>query len=200
MVGGHVAGVGVEMVLLMRSLAVVRCVGCFGADIVRIVDTITADGPTNATGVSLFGAQGSDDSEICGLAAFGNVSDFDEEHGVGSFLFAVALCEAANFVGIGVLPKGALAALTEFAVFSKLAGVGVERVSVQCEVSGRGVCGPCRSENSGVCDGGDVTQACGEACAMVVARNDGRRRNARWHGWRTWARALFVGMYRVGGT
>jgi hypothetical protein len=74
------------------------------------------------------------------------------------FLFAVALCEAANFVGIGVLPKGAFAAVTEFAVFSKFAGVGVERVSVQGEVSGRGVYGPCRSENSGACGGRDVMQ------------------------------------------
>ena len=54
--------------------------------------------------------------------------------------------------------KGAFAALTEFAVLSKIAGVGIERIFVQGKMSGRGVCSPCCSEKSGASGSGDVMQ------------------------------------------
>jgi hypothetical protein len=72
-------------------------------------------------------------AEIGCVAAFGDVSHSDKEHGVGSFLFAVSLCESSNFIGIGTcLLQGTFAALTEFAVLSKFTSVGIERVSVPC--------------------------------------------------------------------
>ena len=55
--------------------------------------------------------------------------------------------------------------MTEFAVFGKCAGVGIEGIALERVVRWRrcSVRGACRSKNDTACRGGDVTQARGEA-------------------------------------
>ena len=87
----------------------------------------------------------------------------DKVDSVGAFLVTVTLGEASNFVSIGSLPERDLAALTELMVIGELAGVGVEGVSAECKVCGRGVGLSGGSENDGACGSGDVAETLGEA-------------------------------------
>jgi hypothetical protein len=119
---------------------------------------------------------GCNNAEIGGCATFGNIGDLYEIHGFGPFLVTVALSKATNFVGIGALPKGTFAALAEFVVLSKFAGVGIERIAMEGNVV-RGACvraGACGGKNYGTGGGGEVTQSGGKACSVIVVGNSGR--------------------------
>jgi hypothetical protein len=57
----------------------------------------------------------------------------DEKHCVCSFDVFIPLGEAADFFCIGVASDGAVAALTELAIFGDFAGVGVDCMSEVCD-------------------------------------------------------------------
>ena len=108
-------------------------IGRFGADVAVVVDAVAADGEADAVGVAFFGAVGGNDSEVRRFDVFWHFGDRDEEHGVGagSHVFAVALGEAADFIGAGGDPDWTVTAIAEFGVFGDLARVGVEGVAVE---------------------------------------------------------------------
>ena len=83
-------------------------VGCFGADITHIFNTITTNSPPNAMRNGFFGAVGTYNAEISGVTPWGNGSDWDEEHGVGPGNRQSTLCQAMDFSSIGLLPEGAI--------------------------------------------------------------------------------------------
>jgi hypothetical protein len=65
------------------------------------------------------------------FASFWNVVASDAKDGVGADDVLVALGQSANFFGIRFLPNVAFATAGEFWVFSDLAGVGIEGVTVE---------------------------------------------------------------------
>lgn len=151
-----------------------------------------------------FWAHGGDNMEVCGFEAWGHHGrGVDKKHSDGSFAYGTnTLCKASNFVGIGGLPDGAFAALTEFVIFGNLAGVAFDHVPVKNKVLGW----RCATGKWGLwsmCIEEQYRHACGivlqmfGACAMWICRNNTRGTPAaagcflsrpiwkimrRWHG------------------
>ncbi len=69
-------------------------VGRLGANVAKIRDFVAATGPAYAFCVGLVGIIGGHNLEVGGLAAFGNVGDVEEVHGVsaGYVVLAVTMC------------------------------------------------------------------------------------------------------------
>ena len=106
-------------------------VSSLGADVEWVLHFVAADGPTYAIGVFFFGPRGGDDAEVRDFATGGDGTPMNEINRVGTFDGAVALGEAANFIGVGRLPDLAVTTLTEFAVLGNLAGVGFDCMTVE---------------------------------------------------------------------
>jgi len=57
-------------------------IGCFGANITSIFDTITTNSPMDAIWDQFFGAMCTNNAEVSGTFTRGEVGDQDEKHGV----------------------------------------------------------------------------------------------------------------------
>jgi hypothetical protein len=87
---------------------------------------IATGGLANTAGIQFFGAiLGSDNTHVRGLFVSWDVLAIDKPESVGAGwhvrVRTKALEHASNFIGIGVLPKGAVGALAEFPVFRDIA-------------------------------------------------------------------------------
>ena len=138
-------------------------VGCFGADITGVGDSISPHSPADTLGNLFFRTESTDDAQIGGFLVAGDLVYMDEMHGVTANDGTVALGQAVDLSGVGRLPQVALTALAEFMVFSNGTGVRVEGVAVQSKVAR--------------CDGRIVVE--GEFVDVGVGGNEGGWRNRR---------------------
>ena len=169
-------------------------VGGFCADVSIVLDAVPSDSKADAMGVGFFGAVGGDDTKVRWLDVFWYFGNRNEEHGVGAggHVFSVALGEAADLVGAGGDPGGALTAIAEFGVLGDLACVWVEGVAVKGgvlkegeQVGGEGFFGgDGNSAGVGACAvgvrswewntcGGGRCRFFGEACTTAAAASGG---------------------------
>lgn len=100
--------------------------GCFGADVMGVVNEVAANSVANAPWVSFEGSVRCHNSEVSGFATFGNGRAWDEEHGVSSFGVFVALGQASKFLAVGIFPEGASTAVAQGGVFGQFTCVWID--------------------------------------------------------------------------
>ena len=107
-------------------------VGGFGADFEGVVDFVTADSPTLMMWIRFLEGQRRHNAEVSGFATsrIGEEDRNEKDGSICAFDGAVALCEASDFVAIGTLPNRSVTALTELAILSNFARVGVDGMPV----------------------------------------------------------------------
>ena len=108
-------------------------IGGLGADITIILDAVAADSEAYMARVWFFRAEGSNNTEVGGLFAFWDGSDWDEEHGIGArgHVHAMALTESAKFIFAGLNPEGAFTAFAESNLIGELTSVWVEGIAME---------------------------------------------------------------------
>jgi hypothetical protein len=96
---------------------------------------VTTGSPANATRIVFFGTIGSYNAYISGGDVGWDVRVGDEEASVCSkrnlAVFAQSLEETTNFINGAGFSEGAFTVLAEFGIFSNLAGVRIECISIQ---------------------------------------------------------------------
>ena len=133
-----------------------------GGCCVWIVDFVAADCPPDTSWFWFFGSVGTDDAQVCSFAVLGHVTWVNEEDCVGAVghfrVWTESLCQAADFIGIGVDPFVAVTTLAQFKMFGHVASIRIEGGAVEGGfIFGGKVIGGCLVFGLGV---GDLSSWC----------------------------------------